>query len=423
MHCVLPMAAGFRLPASWPPLTLETSVAGTGRRDRARRASSTSPARRCSSRSSRRRGAERPSSSICAASPSWTPAGCARSPWPPQRAQERGRPVRAGARRGGGDARVRHHADARAAGLRRRSRGGRRRDHEVRGRARRAIPTPPPRRGARSARSPTTSRRAGSRTRGCSSPSSSRTRSATPELERRRRDPARRRHRRAGAADRGLRPGPRLRGGRAAARPDAAVRLGALPRARAVGPLGRGAQRRRRASGSSSTATRPSARTSRPPSCPDDLPDGCFFSRLAVAVALDRREARLERGHEVGHLLGLRRLGLHGDLLAGGLALDQLEHLLAVLVLVLLGLEVRRERVDQLLGHLQLAVGDLEVLGLGQVVDLARARRPRRRRPSSPSSARGRTPGGSPRAAPWSGSRRARSRPCPASSIACSSSP
>ena len=71
-----------------------------------------------------------------------------------------------------------------------------------------------------------------------------------------------------------------------------------------------------------------------------------------------------------GTCVRLRRLGLDGDLLAVGLALDQLEHLLAVLVVVLRGLEVRRQRVDQLLGHLELAVGGLEVLGRGQLVEV-----------------------------------------------------
>src|SRR3954449_9321638 len=58
---------------------------------------------------------------------------------------------------------------------------------------------------------------------------------------------------------------------------------------------------------------------------------------LAVVVGvavLDRRQARLQRGHQVRHPSGLLGLGLDGDLLAGGLALDQLEHLVAVLVLV-----------------------------------------------------------------------------------------
>ena len=65
-----------------------------------------------------------------------------------------------------------------------------------------------------------------------------------------------------------------------------------------------------------------------------------------------------------GRLLGL---GLHGDLLARGLALDQVEHALAVLVLELGGVELGRQRLDQLLGHGQLALGGL---GLGERVEL-----------------------------------------------------
>ena len=53
---------------------------------------------------------------------------------------------------------------------------------------------------------------------------------------------------------------------------------------------------------------------------------------------------------------------LDGDLLALGLALDQVEHALAVRVLVLRGLEVARQRVDELLGHGQLLLGRLAVL-------------------------------------------------------------
>src|SRR3954469_13255537 len=62
----------------------------------------------------------------------------------------------------------------------------------------------------------------------------------------------------------------------------------------------------------------------------------------APAVALAPRvEAGLEGGHEVGHgLLRLLARGLHRDLLARGLALDEREDLLAVGVVVLVGLEV-----------------------------------------------------------------------------------
>src|SRR5271165_3988074 len=67
-------------------------------------------------------------------------------------------------------------------------------------------------------------------------------------------------------------------------------------------------------------------------------------------------EAGLERGHQVGRGVELLGLRLDRDLLAGGLALDQVEHLLAVFVVELRGLEFGRQRVDQLFGHLQLAV-------------------------------------------------------------------
>src|SRR5689334_22994984 len=61
---------------------------------------------------------------------------------------------------------------------------------------------------------------------------------------------------------------------------------------------------------------------------------------LLLAAAADLVEARLQRGHQVRHrggfLLGHR---LDGDLLAGRLALDEREDLLAVGVLVLVRLE------------------------------------------------------------------------------------
>src|SRR4051794_3593784 len=70
----------------------------------------------------------------------------------------------------------------------------------------------------------------------------------------------------------------------------------------------------------------------------------------AVAVpvsgaAAHRGEARLERGHEVRHLLRLL-LGLDGDLLTRGLALDELDHPLTVRVVVLRGIPLGGQRVD-----------------------------------------------------------------------------
>src|SRR4051812_35777032 len=85
----------------------------------------------------------------------------------------------------------------------------------------------------------------------------------------------------------------------------------------------------------------------------------------AVAVVLagaHALEAGLQRGHEVGHrLLGLLGGWLHGDVLALRLALDELENLLAVRVAVLLRVERARQRVDELLGDLELARVDLDV--------------------------------------------------------------
>src|SRR4051794_3505542 len=92
---------------------------------------------------------------------------------------------------------------------------------------------------------------------------------------------------------------------------------------------------------------------------------------LAVAVpvpgaAAHRREARLERGHEVRYLLRLL-LGLDGDLLTRGLALDELDHPLPVRVVVLRGIPLSGQRVDELAGHRDLAVARV---GLGRGVEL-----------------------------------------------------
>src|SRR5262245_17798940 len=83
--------------------------------------------------------------------------------------------------------------------------------------------------------------------------------------------------------------------------------------------------------------------------------DGNWISgagRMALAGVLRRFHARLERGHEVHDLrrrsLDHRRL----ELLAGGLALDEIEHLLAVVVVEAVGLERPSERLDERLGHL-----------------------------------------------------------------------
>ena len=57
------------------------------------------------------------------------------------------------------------------------------------------------------------------------------------------------------------------------------------------------------------------------------------------------------------------------DLLALGLLLDELEDTLAVVVLVLLGLELGRQTLDQPVGHLDLTVGRFDV-GPRQTVEL-----------------------------------------------------
>ena len=94
-------------------------------------------------------------------------------------------------------------------------------------------------------------------------------------------------------------------------------------------------------------------------------------SLLAILVAralAHRVEARLQRAHEVGDRRGLLLGGLDDDLLAGGLLLDHLQDGLAVGVLVLGRLELAGQRLDQLLGDVDLALVGLDVLGGGDVV-------------------------------------------------------
>ena len=89
---------------------------------------------------------------------------------------------------------------------------------------------------------------------------------------------------------------------------------------------------------------------------------GASGARVALAGLLGRRHARLERGHEVDHLGGGRLLGRSHDL--GGaarLAVDQLEHLVAVGVAEPRRLELGAEALDELAGHRHLLVGDLDV--------------------------------------------------------------
>ena len=61
-------------------------------------------------------------------------------------------------------------------------------------------------------------------------------------------------------------------------------------------------------------------------------------------------------------LVGSSVAGCVDDLLALGLLLDELEHPLAVLVVVLLGLELGGQGLDELAGHLHLAVADVDVV-------------------------------------------------------------
>ena len=86
---------------------------------------------------------------------------------------------------------------------------------------------------------------------------------------------------------------------------------------------------------------------------------GCRSRRRRRLLGAGAGQARLERGHEVEHLGRLLGRGGRHDLLARGLALDEREHLLAVLVVVLLGIELAGERVHQLARHVQLALARL----------------------------------------------------------------
>ena len=89
---------------------------------------------------------------------------------------------------------------------------------------------------------------------------------------------------------------------------------------------------------------------------------GRLGGRVARAGRLGVANAGLQRGHEVDHLVLGRRGGRGHELLAGRLAVDQVEHLVAVAVLVALGLERLGERLDQLAGHGQLAVAHVDVV-------------------------------------------------------------
>ena len=116
----------------------------------------------------------------------------------------------------------------------------------------------------------------------------------------------------------------------------------------------------------------------------------CFVDRVDFfAVARRRRrvallgcpslgEAGLEGGGEVDDGGPRRRLGLEHRGPPGRLLLDDPLDAGAVLVGVLLGLEVVAQRLDEALRHLQLLVGDLDVVELGELLDELPARRARR---------------------------------------------
>jgi hypothetical protein len=82
---------------------------------------------------------------------------------------------------------------------------------------------------------------------------------------------------------------------------------------------------------------------------------------LAVRAALGGAEARSEGLHQVRHALFLFGARVHVDLLALPLAADDLAERVAVGVLVLARVEGAGERLDQLLRHVELALGGLDV--------------------------------------------------------------
>ena len=129
-------------------------------------------------------------------------------------------------------------------------------------------------------------------------------------------------------------------------------------------------------------------------------------------LALDRGQALLQRRHQVGRLGRLRLLGDGlDDLLAPRLALDQRQQLLAVLVAVLVGVELAAQRLDQLPGHLELALLELAGRSRGSRRRAPRATPPRRRTASSPSSAPCPSAGWPPGSRDFAG-RSGRPRPC-----------
>ncbi|WP_425551856.1 hypothetical protein [Dietzia cercidiphylli] len=85
--------------------------------------------------------------------------------------------------------------------------------------------------------------------------------------------------------------------------------------------------------------------------------------RLAAPVLHTRPQRREQIGHLVVAVIVRRLLLLHRErLTAGRLGLDQLRELILVVVLILLGLEVRRHGLDERRRHLDLLRPDLGLL-------------------------------------------------------------
>src|SRR5581483_9794079 len=92
--------------------------------------------------------------------------------------------------------------------------------------------------------------------------------------------------------------------------------------------------------------------------------------RVALAGLLGGSDARLQRSHEVDDLVGGDRLRCGHELrLARSLALDEVEHAVAIRVLVLLRFERARQRVDELLRHRHLAIADVDAVDAAELGD------------------------------------------------------
>ena len=77
---------------------------------------------------------------------------------------------------------------------------------------------------------------------------------------------------------------------------------------------------------------------------------------VAVPVAPDGRDARLERRHQVGNRLRRGSGRRERDLLARGLALDHREHGVAIVVAEVLGIERPGQHLDELPRDVELAL-------------------------------------------------------------------